>query len=53
MRKGQIVADGKPSDVITPDLMREVFGVETEISTDPATGAPVCRYLSPIGCAVE
>ncbi len=53
MRKGQIVRDAKPGDVITPDLMREVFGVETEIGTDPATGAPVCRYLSPIGCAVE
>ena len=53
MRKGQIIRDAKPGDVITPELMREVFGVETEIGADPATGAPVCRYLSPIGCAVE
>ena len=53
MRKGQIIRDAKPGDVITPELMREVFGVETEIGNDPATGAPVCRYLSPIGCAVE
>ncbi len=53
MRKGQIIRDAKPGEVITPELMREVFGVETEIGTDPATGAPVCRYLSPIGCAVE
>lgn len=53
MRKGQIIRDAEPGEVITPELMREVFGVETEIGTDPATGAPVCRYLSPIGCAVE
>ncbi len=53
MRKGQIIRDAKPGEVITPELMREVFGVETEIGNDPATGAPVCRYLSPIGCAVE
>ena len=53
MRKGQVVSDGKPSEVITAGLIREVFGVETEIGSDPATGAPVCRYLSPIGCAVE
>ncbi len=53
LRKGQVVADGKPGEVLSAHLMREVFGVETEIASDPATGAPVCRYLSPIGCAVE
>lgn len=53
IHKGQIFADGKPGEVITPGLMREVFGVETEIACDPATGAPVCRYLSPIGCAAD
>jgi len=53
LRKGQIAADGPPREVLTPTLMREVFGVEAEIGSDPATGAVLCRYLSPIGCAVE
>lgn len=53
LRRGQVVADGRPGEVITPELMREVFGVETEIGSDPATGSPVCRYLSPIGCAAD
>jgi len=53
LRKGQIACDGTPNEIITANMMREVFGVETEIASDPATGAPVCRYLSPIGCAVE
>lgn len=52
LRRGQVVADGEPRDVITAALMREVFGVEAEIGSDPGTGAVVCRYLSPIGCAV-
>lgn len=53
LRKGQVAADGVPGEVITASLMREVFGVEAEIGGDPGTGAVVCRYLSPIGCAVE
>jgi len=41
MRAGEIVAEGRPEDVVTADLLREVFSVEASILTDPVTGAPV------------
>ncbi|MDX2160430.1 MAG: ABC transporter ATP-binding protein [bacterium] len=39
---GQIRADGAPSEILTPDLLADVFGVRVNIVTDPATGTPVC-----------
>lgn len=42
LRDGKIVADGSPSDIMTPDLLASVFGVHANIVTDPATGTPVC-----------
>ena len=39
---GEIVADGPPAEVLTPGLMRECFGVEASVMTDPQTGAPMC-----------
>lgn len=40
--KGKIVRQGSPDKVITPEVIREVFGVEAEIVTDPRSGLPVC-----------
>ena len=42
LRDGEVVAAGAPADVISRDLLRDVFGVEAEIITDPRTGAPLC-----------
>ncbi|AOS63927.1 ABC transporter ATP-binding protein [Actinoalloteichus hymeniacidonis] len=45
---GELVAIGKPGEVLTPELMREVFGVEATIVSHPNTGAPQLLYdLSP------
>ena len=41
MKDGDIVATGHPSDVITEDLVRSVFGVEASVVTDEATGRPL------------
>ena len=41
MKDGEVVAAGSPSEVITVELLREVFGVEAVIITDPMTGAPL------------
>lgn len=46
MSEGRIVADGAPSDIVTPDLVREVFGIEAMIIRDPASGTPL---ISPLG----
>lgn len=40
MKKGKLIAEGKPGDIITVDLMKEVYGMESSIITDPETGDP-------------
>ncbi len=42
LKAGQIVADGKPIEVLTEGLLEEVFGVKAHILSDPETGTPVC-----------
>lgn len=34
MRKGEIVAIGEPKEVITPELVRDVYGVEASVGID-------------------
>ncbi|MFJ6570050.1 ABC transporter ATP-binding protein [Streptomyces sp. NPDC091292] len=41
MKSGRIVAEGPPSDVVTADLVREVFGLECVVVPDPVTGSPL------------
>jgi len=41
MLDGRIVAEGAPADVVTPDLVRELYGVEAVVLTDPVAGTPV------------
>ncbi len=42
MNEGAIVADGAPWDVLTRDLLAEVFKVQAGIIPHPETGTPVC-----------
>ncbi|MCA1222617.1 ABC transporter ATP-binding protein [Streptomyces sp. 8L] len=41
MKDGGIVAEGRPADVVTADLVREVFGLEAVVIPDPVTGSPL------------
>ena len=41
MRDGRIVAEGAPADVVTAPVVRDVFGLESEIVTDHLTGTPM------------
>lgn len=41
MRDGRIVAEGTPGEVVTADLVREVFGLAAEVITDPLAGTPL------------
>jgi iron complex transport system ATP-binding protein len=41
MRAGRIVAGGRPCDVITADLVGEVFGLECIVIADPLSGTPL------------
>jgi iron complex transport system ATP-binding protein len=42
MAAGKIVIAGTPHEVLTPETLRTVFGVEADIVPDPRTGVPLC-----------
>ena len=41
MRDGSIVAEGAPSDILTPAIVREVFDLDAIVLEDPETGRPL------------
>lgn len=47
MKDGRIVDHGVPEQVVTVDLVHEVFGVRALIHPDPATGTPMVIPLDP------
>jgi iron complex transport system ATP-binding protein len=47
MRDGRIVTTGAPADVMTPDLVEEVFGLRALVVPDPVTGTPSIVPLDP------
>jgi iron complex transport system ATP-binding protein len=59
MRNGAIVAAGPPADVITPEVVREVFGLDCVVIDDPVAGTPLvvparrCRSRAVVGEAAS
>ena len=41
MRDGRVVAEGPPAAVVTTELVRDLYGVEAVVLTDPVAGTPV------------
>ncbi|GIV97591.1 MAG: iron-enterobactin transporter ATP-binding protein [Herpetosiphonaceae bacterium] len=50
---GKVVAAGKPWSVMTPEMLRQVFGVEAAIVKDPVNGAPICIPHGLVGAALS
>jgi iron complex transport system ATP-binding protein len=46
MRDGRVVASGAPAEVVTPQLLAEVFDLEARVVPDPVTGTPL---VVPVG----
>lgn len=42
LSRGRVFAAGPPREVVTPELLREVFSIEADIVPDPRTGVPLC-----------
>ena len=40
LQKHGVYADGRPSEILTPELIASVFGVQARVLRDEATGAP-------------
>ncbi|MDN6605280.1 ABC transporter ATP-binding protein [Brevibacterium sp.] len=41
MKNGGIVAQGAPAEIITTELVQQVFGIDCTVIDDPVTGAPM------------
>ena len=41
MKDGQVLATGRPSEVITPELLLEAFALNALVIEDPVTGGPL------------
>jgi iron complex transport system ATP-binding protein len=48
MRDGRVAACGTPAEVLTVELLAEVFGLDAKIITDPVSGGPL---VVPLGGA--
>ena len=46
LRRGEVVAAGHPRDVVTEELVRDVFGLDSHVVPDPVCGGPM---VVPIG----
>ncbi|MCY0963257.1 ABC transporter ATP-binding protein [Streptomyces sp. H27-H5] len=44
---GRVVASGTPGEVLTEELLAQVYGVRTRVSPHPTTGGPSIQYLPP------
>lgn len=42
IKQGQAISSGTPEEVVTTGVLREVFGIEADIVTDPRSGVPLC-----------
>ncbi|MFE1957218.1 ABC transporter ATP-binding protein [Streptomyces sp. NPDC059479] len=49
MKSGRIVAEGTPDEVVTAELVREVFGLNAVVIPDPVTGSPLVIPGAPFG----
>ena len=47
MRDGQILTQGKPSDVMTAETVEQVFGLKVSVTPDPVTGTPLVLPAPP------
>lgn len=48
MHAGSIIAEGRPMDVVTPELVGRLYGVRCTLVPDPLTGTPLIAGLSRI-----
>jgi iron complex transport system ATP-binding protein len=41
LRGGEVIAEGAPNDIVTAELVEEVFGLRCQVIDDPETGTPL------------
>ncbi|WP_043618310.1 ABC transporter ATP-binding protein [Nonomuraea candida] len=48
MRAGRVIASGAPHEVLTEDLLREVFELDAKVIADPVAGTPLVVPIGPL-----
>ena len=51
MAAGAVAAQGRPSDVVTAELVQQVFGLESMVVADPVSGTPTVVPIGRHHCA--
>ncbi|WP_199616372.1 ABC transporter ATP-binding protein [Paenibacillus alkalitolerans] len=46
LKDGNVLYEGKPEEVMTSQMLREVFNIDADVIPDPRTGAPLCLPYS-------
>ncbi|CAM5299483.1 hypothetical protein STANM309S_04292 [Streptomyces tanashiensis] len=47
MKAGRVVAEGPPEEIVTAELVRDVFGLSSVVVPDPVTGSPLVVPVPP------
>jgi iron complex transport system ATP-binding protein len=42
LKQGAVLYEGKPEEVMTPEMLRVVFGIDADVIPDPRSGTPMC-----------
>ncbi|WP_027091886.1 ABC transporter ATP-binding protein [Cohnella thermotolerans] len=42
LKQGTVLYEGNPTEVMTPEMLRVVFGIDADVIPDPRTGTPMC-----------
>lgn len=49
LKDGKIYASGSPKEIIHEKLMKDVYGLQSKVITDPTTGAPMVIPIGKLG----
>lgn len=47
IRDGRLIAEGTPAEVVTDNIVREIFDLDVRVINDPVSGAPLCVPAAP------
>jgi iron complex transport system ATP-binding protein len=53
IKAGHVYAEGKPEDVISCDMVRDVFDMDCQVTADPLFGTPLCIPYGKGRCLIE
>lgn len=53
LERGRVVAHGSPHEVLTPELLRDVYDVDADVGTHPLSGRPLLTFFPPGERSVE